>query len=122
VFDTGAQVRLTVGIIMNPDSSIKTMWAPSRAAFFYPRPCCNVTTMKVYSATLPDKTRRAPRRPQFGTEVRCRHTVEVDPALLKGLRGPRLYRALRCSRCGAREADVSIRWELGPSFATLGKH
>jgi hypothetical protein len=53
---------------------------------------------------------------------RCHHAVDIDPAVLKGLRGPRLYRALRCSRCGAREADVSIRWELGSSFATLGKH
>src|ERR1700676_596979 len=32
----GAQVRTTVGIKRKPDSSAKTMWAPSRAAFFLP--------------------------------------------------------------------------------------
>jgi hypothetical protein len=42
---------------------------------------------------------------------RCGHVVEVNPDVLKGLRGPRLFHALKCSRCGAREADVSIRWE-----------
>ena len=34
----GAHVRRTAGIIMNPDSSTKTMCAPSRVAFFYLRP------------------------------------------------------------------------------------
>lgn len=48
---------------------------------------------------------------------RCRHVVEIEPALLKGLRGARLYRALRCSECGAREAGVSIRWECPPADA-----
>jgi hypothetical protein len=46
---------------------------------------------------------------------RCRHAVDVDPDVLKDLRGRRLFRALKCSRCGAREADVSIRWELAPA-------
>jgi len=32
----GAQVFRTVGIRRKPDSSTKTMWAPSRAAFFLP--------------------------------------------------------------------------------------
>ena len=47
---------------------------------------------------------------------RCRHAVDVDPAVLKGLRGSRLYGALRCSRCGAREPDMSIRWELAAAL------
>src|SRR5947199_10139842 len=34
----GAQVRSTEGIKRKPDSSANTMWAPSRAAFFYPGP------------------------------------------------------------------------------------
>ena len=34
----GAQVHRTGGIIMKTDSSAKTRWAPSRVAFFYPRP------------------------------------------------------------------------------------
>jgi hypothetical protein len=38
-------------------------------------------------------------------------TVEVDRAVLRGLFGPRLKRALRCGAYGAREPDVSIRWE-----------
>ena|ERR1700722_11246077 len=46
---------------------------------------------------------------------RCRRAVDIDPAAFRGMRGVRLYRSLRCSRCGAREADVSIRWELGPA-------
>jgi hypothetical protein len=29
----------------------------------------------------------------------CGRVVEVDPAMLRGLRGPRLYRALPCIRC-----------------------
>ena len=44
----------------------------------------------------------------------CGRTVEVDPAVLKCLRGSSLYRALRCSKCGARDMDVSIRWECPP--------
>jgi hypothetical protein len=46
---------------------------------------------------------------------RCRHAVDVDPGVLKGLRGPRLFRALRCSECGTREANVSLRWECPPA-------
>ena len=42
---------------------------------------------------------------------RCGRVVEADPAVLRGLRGPPLFRALRCTKCGARKADVSIRWE-----------
>jgi hypothetical protein len=38
VCPTSAQIRRTVGISMKPDSSTNTMCAPSRAAFFYPRP------------------------------------------------------------------------------------
>ncbi len=34
----GAQVLRSTGIRRNPDSSTKTRWAPSRAAFFYTRP------------------------------------------------------------------------------------
>src|SRR5664280_2021000 len=34
----GAQVLTTLGISRKPDSSAKTIWAPSRAAFFYARP------------------------------------------------------------------------------------
>src|ERR1035441_4550433 len=34
----GAQVRTTLGISRKPDSSAKTRWAPSLAAFFYARP------------------------------------------------------------------------------------
>ena len=34
----GAQVLRTLGISRKPDSSTKTRWAPSRAAFFYPGP------------------------------------------------------------------------------------
>jgi hypothetical protein len=45
----------------------------------------------------------------------CHRTVEIDPLELRGLRGPRLYRALRCTRCGARDAEVSIRWEAPPA-------
>jgi hypothetical protein len=45
----------------------------------------------------------------------CRRTAEIDPQALRGLRGPRLYRALVCSQCGARDADVSIRWEAPPA-------
>lgn len=41
----------------------------------------------------------------------CGHAADVDPKVLRGLRGQRLFRALRCSKCGARRADVSIRWE-----------
>ncbi len=46
---------------------------------------------------------------------KCGHAVDVDPVVLKGLYGARLYRALRCSKCGAREAGVSIRWEVPPA-------
>jgi len=38
VFPYGAQVLTTLGIIRKPDSSAKTMWAPSLVAFFYTRP------------------------------------------------------------------------------------
>ena len=38
VCPAGAQVRTTLGMSIKPDSSAKTMWAPSRAAFFYARP------------------------------------------------------------------------------------
>src|SRR6266481_1102149 len=34
VCPAGAHVRTTLGIRRKPDSSAKTMWAPSRAAFF----------------------------------------------------------------------------------------
>jgi hypothetical protein len=43
---------------------------------------------------------------------RCRWCAELPEPALKGLRGPRLFRALRCSACGARDAEVSIRWEV----------
>jgi hypothetical protein len=42
---------------------------------------------------------------------RCRWCAELPEPALKGLRGPRLFRALRCSACGVRDAEVSIRWE-----------
>src|SRR5271166_4104361 len=38
VWPCGAQVRTTLGINWKPDSSANTIWAPSRAAFFYTRP------------------------------------------------------------------------------------
>ncbi len=38
VCPAGAHVRTTLGMSRKPDSSAKTMWAPSRAAFFYARP------------------------------------------------------------------------------------
>src|ERR1700688_1131534 len=38
VWPCGAQVWITLGINWKPDSSANTMWAPNRAAFFYPRP------------------------------------------------------------------------------------
>jgi hypothetical protein len=45
---------------------------------------------------------------------RCGRVAEVDPVVLRSLRGPLLFRALRCTRCGARDAEVSIRWECPP--------
>jgi len=60
-------------------------------------------------------------QPEGGRQIarltckRCHHAVDLAPEILRGLRGARLYRALRCSRCGAREADVSIRWECPPA-------
>lgn len=36
VWPTGAQLLATVGVKRKPDSSAKTRWAPSRAAFFLP--------------------------------------------------------------------------------------
>lgn len=39
---------------------------------------------------------------------RCGYAAELDPAVLHGLR---LFRAFKCSRCGAHDADVSIRRE-----------
>jgi hypothetical protein len=44
----------------------------------------------------------------------CGRAVEVDPATFRDLRGARLFRALRCSKCDARDAEVSIRWEAAP--------
>src|SRR5438270_11956880 len=38
VSPSGGQVRTTEGIKRKPDSSANPMWAPSRAAFFYPGP------------------------------------------------------------------------------------
>jgi hypothetical protein len=38
---------------------------------------------------------------------RCRWCAELPEEALKGLRGPRLFRALVCSACGARDAEVS---------------
>ena len=38
VCPVGAHVRTTLGVSRKPDSSVKTRWAPSRAAFFYARP------------------------------------------------------------------------------------
>jgi hypothetical protein len=45
---------------------------------------------------------------------RCHWCAELPETALKGLRGPRLFRALVCSACGARDAEVSIRWECPP--------
>jgi ribosomal protein L40E len=51
---------------------------------------------------------------------RCRWYAELREEALKGLRGPRLFRALVCSACGARDAEVSIRWECpAPRTGTL---
>jgi hypothetical protein len=36
VLPTGAQLLATAGVSRKPDSSAKTRWAPSRAAFFLP--------------------------------------------------------------------------------------
>ena len=45
---------------------------------------------------------------------RCCWCAELPEVPLKGLRDPRLFRALVCSACGARDAEVSIRWECQP--------
>lgn len=37
---------------------------------------------------------------------RCRWCAELPEAALKGLRGARLFRALKCTACGARDAEV----------------
>jgi hypothetical protein len=42
------------------------------------------------------------------------YAVDIDPGALKGLRGPRLNRALRCSKCGFRDAKASIHWKRPP--------
>jgi hypothetical protein len=46
---------------------------------------------------------------------RCRWCAELPEPALKGLRGSRLFRALVCTACGARDAEVSIRWECLPA-------
>ena len=71
-------------------------------------------------ALLPPMLRRMVVLPEGGRHIarivcrRCRWCVELPEAALKGLRGPRLFRALVCSACGARDAQVSIRWECPP--------
>jgi hypothetical protein len=42
---------------------------------------------------------------------RCCWVAVAEASMLRGLYGNRLYRSLLCSACGARDADVSIRWE-----------
>jgi ribosomal protein L40E len=49
----------------------------------------------------------------------CGHVAELDPNVLRGLAGVRLFRRLKCSRCGARDASVSIRWEVPPARGIL---
>jgi C4-type Zn-finger protein len=60
-------------------------------------------------------------QPEGGRQIaritcrRCGWAAEVDSSMLKGMYGKRLYRTLVCSACGARDAEVSIRWETPPA-------
>src|ERR1035438_7066017 len=62
----GAQVLTTLGISRKPDSSAKTIWAPSRAAFFYARPLLLFPAFNLFFIALQCAPFRLLRSPSQG--------------------------------------------------------
>jgi len=50
---------------------------------------------------------------------KCGYAAELSPETFRGLYGSALFKRLKCSRCGARDASVSVRWECPPAQGAL---
>jgi ribosomal protein S27AE len=51
---------------------------------------------------------------------RCGYAAEMSLEKFRGLYGAALFKRLRCSQCGARDADGSVRWEV-PALRALNR-